>query len=227
MSPPGHALRGLIWGGLGLVLAFVVAAGTWNLLQGTTARQAADGRPGAGVLEGPDDFGAVDPFTLTERSGRTVTLEDLSGSWWIADFIFTRCTGICPILTTRMASLGRRLPELPAGENVRFVSFTVDPDWDTPEVLDAYARQAAAGGADLGRWLFLTGPRDVMYRLIGESFRLNVAERGDEPAAEGELITHSDRFVLVDPEGRIRGYYHGTDEESVARLVQDLESLRH
>ena len=177
------------------------------------------GSGAAGYLEESRDYGAVPDFTLTERDGRRVGLGDLRGRFWVADFIFTRCNGICPILTQRMASLARRLPD----DDIRFVSFSVDPSWDTPAVLAGYA---AASGAEADRWLFLTGPRDEIYRVVGEGFHLSVAERAPEAADDGELITHSDRFVLVDPGGTIRGYYHGADEEAAERLIEDLRRLR-
>lgn len=193
-----------------------VGAGGWTLMRGSSP--AADA-VAVRYLEETRDYGAVPDFTLVERDGSRVGLADLEGRYWVADFIFTRCNGICPILTKRMASLARKLPD----DDIRFVSFSVDPSFDTPEVLESYA---AASGVETARWLFLTGPREQIHRLVGEGFRLNVAERSPEAADDGELITHSDRFVLVDPTGTIRGYYHGTDEESVERLVEDLRRLR-
>ena len=208
-----------VWGGLVLVLVAVVVAGTWSLIRSTGSL----GPMQASFLQNRDDYGAVPDFSLTERSGRMVTLKELRGRFWIADFIFTRCTGTCPILGARMTSLARTLSAGPADRELRFVSFTVDPDWDTPAVLNRYA--ASLGLAD-PRWLFLTGPRTELYRLIGEGFRLSVAQAEPGQVATGELITHSERFVLVDPEGRIRGYYHGSDEDSVRKLMADLQALR-
>jgi protein SCO1/2 len=207
-----------IWGALAAVLAMVLAAGIVALMPGPGAAPAIS-------LSVPGDYGAVIPFTLTDRSGRRVGLEDLAGRFWIADFIFTRCTGVCPILTAQMSALIPALSRIPGGEEVRLVSFSVDPAWDSPEVLSRYAAGPAAGAA-VDRWLFLTGPSEELHRLIKDGFRLSVAERapgiGD---TAGDLITHSDRFVLVDPAGRIRAYYHGTDEESVRKLLEDLERL--
>jgi protein SCO1/2 len=180
----------------------------------------------------------VPPFSLTERSGRTVTRDDLRGSIWIADFIFTRCGGTCPMLSASMARLQQRLglaavsspapgavaaPPASAAPELRLVSFSVDPAHDTPEVL---ARYADAYRADPRAWLFLTGERAALYELILRGFRLSVAESETARADPNEMITHSDRFVLVDREGRIRGYYHGTEPESVDRLVADLDRLR-
>jgi len=109
------------------------------------------------------------------------------------------------------------------GLHARFVSFSVDPTHDTPEVLREYAGRFSP---DAG-WLFVTGERDALYRLIGQGFRLSVAERTPgEGEDSGELITHSDRFVLVDAAGNIRGYYHGIEPESVPALLRDLSALQ-
>jgi protein SCO1 len=162
----------------------------------------------------------VPAFTLVERSGRPISRDDLAGLPWVADFIFTRCSGMCPALSTRMAELRRQVRE--QGLHARLVSFSVDPSHDTPEVLRDYA---ARFGADDG-WLFVTGDRAALYELIGQGFRLSVAERAAPPADDtGELITHSDRFVLVDAAGRIRGYYHGSEPDAVAALLRDLASI--
>ena len=168
----------------------------------------------------PPVLGAVPDFSLTERSGRTVRRADLDGQPWVADFIFTRCTGMCPALSTQMREVRRRAGE--AGLAARFVSFSVDPTHDTPAVLAEYAPRFGAGDD----WLFLTGSRDALYDLIGAGFKLSVAERSAEAVAQGgELIAHSDRFVLVDGEGRIRGYYHGTDAAMPDQLLRDLAGL--
>lgn len=199
-----------VWIGLGAVIALVLLAGLWSLRGGTV-----------GSAAQPPVIGPVPPFSLVERSGRSISRDDLAGRPWVADFIFTRCTGMCPALSTRMAELHRRLRE--QGLQARLVSFSVDPSHDTPEVLREYATRF---GADEG-WLFVTGDRDVLYQLIGQGFRLSVADRPTEQAADsGELITHSDRFVLVDAAGRIRGYYHGADLDAVPMVLHDLAALQ-
>ena len=205
-----------VWVGIAAVLIGVVGVGVWSLMRPATPRQIS-------VLQGGGAFGKVPDFTLIERSGRPLSLGDLAGRYWVADFIFTRCAGVCPLLTTRMASLIQALSEQPGGAEMRFVSFSVDPDWDTPAVLSHHA--ASLGIVD-PRWMFVTGARGDLYRLIGEGFKLSVAQNQAAGAAAGDLITHSDRFVLVDPKGVIRGYYHGDEEGTVASLTHDLERLR-
>lgn len=204
-----------IWTGFLLAIVAVIAAGAWS---GLRARQA-EPRNGASALP---VLGTVPEFVLTERSGRAVSKADLGGRPWVANFIFTSCGGVCPLLSSRMAELQRLLAA--RGLEVRLVSFSVDPARDTPEVLRDYA---ARYGADEQGWLFLTGPRMELYGLIRNGFRLAVAERSPEEVARypDEVITHSDRFVLVDAEGRIRAYYHGTDAEVVVRLLRDASAL--
>jgi cytochrome oxidase Cu insertion factor (SCO1/SenC/PrrC family) len=168
-------------------------------------------------------LGTVPEFSLVERSGRAVTRADLVGQPWVANFVFTQCGGVCPLLSTRMGQLRRALAEQ-GFPHVRSVSFSVDPAHDTPTVLRAYAEQHHA---DADRWWFLTGPREELYRLVSEGFHLAVAERSPEEATQtpGEMITHSDRFVLVDASGRLRAYYHGTDSAAVQQILRDLPML--
>ena len=168
--------------------------------------------------------GEVPDFRLVSSSGAPMSRADLDGKVWVADFIFTQCPGMCPILSGEMKRVQAALAEQGDSE-VRLVSISVDPHNDTPEALRAYAERY---NADPQRWLFLTGERDALYRLIGDGFRLAVAERSPEENTDGEgLITHSDRFVLVDRQQRIRGYYRGTDRASIDQLVADIERLRN
>ncbi len=145
-------------------------------------------------------LGAVPSFTLVERSGRAVSAADLAGHVWVADFVFTHCPTFCPLLTERMAGLQKALAV-----------------HDTPEVLLDYARRAGAGDG----WLFVTGPREALASLLRDGFKVAWADDGP-PASP---ITHSDRFVLVDRALRIRGYYHGTQPDDVARLARDALAL--
>jgi protein SCO1 len=170
-------------------------------------------------------LGTVPAFSLTERHGSTVSAADLAGRVWVADFVFTRCPDICPVLSTRMASLQERLNgerlngKLAARDApVRLVSISVDPVHDTPEALAAYADHYHAGP----EWLFLTGSRDAIAALLRDGFRVAFSDEG--PAVSP--ITHSDRFVLVDRQLRIRGYYHGNDPADLTRLVADAARLR-
>lgn len=155
-------------------------------------------------------------FTLTERSGITVTRNDLRGKVWLANFVFTRCTGPCPDLSIKMNSIQRGLESL--GPDVQLVTFSLEPDYDQPAVLQTYAKRFAA---DEQRWWFLTGvPTPVMHKLVREGFlQPVVAGEGNEP------IDHSTYFVLVDRIGRIRAFYPGLDPESKPKILRDMAGL--
>jgi protein SCO1/2 len=203
-------LRRIVWAALAATLAAITLVSAWRVHLGSSHR-----------TELPI-YGQVPPFALVERSGRPLTADDLAGGIWIADFIFTRCGGMCPALTTTLAALLRRLPPSSA-ERLRAVTFTVDPTHDDPETLRRYAD---GFGADAARWLFVTGDRGAVERLVREGFRLSIAELPPgERERSLEPITHSDRFALVDARLRIRGYYHGTDPDDVARLEHDIAAL--
>jgi len=163
-------------------------------------------------------MGELPAFTLTDKSGATVTPATLAGRPWIADLVFTRCQLSCPRMTERMASLG---PRLAAG--VRRVSVSVDPAHDTPAVLADYAKVHRAESPD---WLFLTGDEAEMRRLAVEGFKLGVAPADPtDPRAAQEPVTHSTRFVLVDGQGRVRGWYDAFDEGSLGKLLRDAAWL--
>jgi len=133
--------------------------------------------PSQGALEALAVYGRIPDFALIERSGRQITLADLRGKVWIVYFFYTECPDTCPLQSTRMAWLQDELAPEP---DVRLVSISVDPEHDTPEVLVEYA---ARYGADPDRWLFLTGPKDAIYRLAIDGFHLGIVERGEQ--AEG------------------------------------------
>lgn len=166
---------------------------------------------GSGALP---DYSAVPDFNLTERSGRQFTRQDLDGQVWVADFIFTRCAGICPVMSANMRKLQDKLPK-----EIRLISFSVDPYNDTPEVLREYANRY---GADPERWLFLTGDPKTIQDLSVGGFKLALDPTG---GTEAEPITHSSRFVLVDQAGHIRGYYGTEDADVLDRLAADARKL--
>ncbi|HET9225072.1 MAG TPA: SCO family protein [Thermoanaerobaculia bacterium] len=194
--------RKLIWGFLVVALLAVAAATAFQWLR----------RP-----EPLPVYGQLPEFSLVNRDGRTIRLVDLEGKAWVADFVFTRCPASCPMMSARMARLERDLPEDLA---VRLVSISVDPGHDTPEVLDAYAERFQAPD----RWLFLTGEKEAVRSLCVEGFKLGL-DMEPAPGMGPEPILHSTRFVLVDGEGRIRGYYEAFDESSMEKLRKDLLRL--
>jgi protein SCO1/2 len=186
-----------------------VAVGNWQ--SGGTNQGSSDERP----LEGLKDFGRVPEFTLTERSGKRLGLSDLQGKAWVVDFIYTRCKDTCPLQSAQMAKLQADL----GNNDVKLVSISVDPEWDSPKVLSQYANRFKA---DPERWLFLTGDKNSIYRLAQEGFRLSAV-----PASDGaeDVFIHSSRFVLVDKQRQIRGYYDSQDPEALRRLKKDAATL--
>lgn len=162
----------------------------------------------------------VPDFVLTERSGRSVSRADFEGEVWVADFIFTTCAGPCPLMSRHMARLQDRLGE----RKVRLVSFTVDPERDTPEILAEYAKRY---GADPDRWLFLTGEKQALYDMIRKGFLLAIDD--GSLSADGKpgpgIITHSVKFVLIDGAGRIRGYYSGEEADVAEKILPGIDRL--
>ena len=160
-------------------------------------------------------YGSVPEFSLTERSGKTLGLEQLRGTIWIADFIYTDCEDTCPLQSAEMARLQ---DELSAQEVVKLLSFSVNPEKDTPSVLSQYADRYKA---DVDRWLFLTGGQEEIKNLVQNGFRLSVATASTDPG----VILHSPRFVLIDRQAQIRGYYDSRDTEALQRLRRDVSIL--
>jgi protein SCO1/2 len=199
--------RTVLWGFLIAVILAVVV----------TAVMAPKWR-GAETHEPPPELGAAPDFRLINRDGREVDNRELAGTPWVADFIFTRCALSCPRMTERML----RLEEMEPG-GVRRVSFSVDPEYDTPPVLQLYAD---SWGITDPEWLFLTGERDSIRQLVTEGFKLGL---DDEPppgaASPDEPILHSTRLVLVDGVGVIRGYYDAFRPEELNRLARDYRTL--
>lgn len=191
-----------------VALAILVAAGlSFTVLRtGTTAVR-------SGQRLGETSF-PLGKFSLTDRSGRVVTDADLGNRVAITSFIFTRCPLSCPRITSMMKSLQEKLE----GKNVQLVSITVDPDFDTPEVLGKYAERV---GADPSRWWFLTGSRETIYDLIEKRFKLSVAVPTPEQSKAGaEAVLHSDRLALVD-RGNLVGLYDSNDATAVKDLVSE------
>lgn len=153
-------------------------------------------------------FQTVPAFTLTNQTGDPFGSEQLRGRIWVADFIFTRCPGLCLRMSGRMSQLAKALPP-----EVRLVSFTIDPDYDSPAVLAQYAKRYQA---DPARWSFLTGSRADLSRLSLNAFKL-----GEITADQ----SHSTRFVLVDQQMRHRAYYDSADGDVVSLIAADVRAL--
>ena len=189
-------------------VAAVLAAGLGLVLYTTLARS----RPLS------EDYGPLPDFQLVDDRGNPFTLASLHSKVTIADFIFTRCIASCPRLTARMAEIQDELER--DRSDVRLVSFSVDPENDTPSVLAEYSARAHA---DPGRWSFVTGQVDEVTRTVVLGFKVSAAKvaRG----AGDYDVTHGNWFVLVDREGHVRGYYSSDRSDSIRLVVGDAIRL--
>jgi len=150
-------------------------------------------------------------FELVDQNHKIFSLNDLEDQVWVANFIFTRCGSICPILTHQMGVLQERY-ETYGVDEIKLLSISVDPEYDTPDVLKDYAE---LNGADPERWTFLTGDLEAVRALVIEGFATAMGDRLENEAGMMD-IAHTGKFVIVDPRGGIRGYYdsdlEGLDE---------------
>lgn len=164
-----------------------------------------------GCSRGPDlpEYGSVAPFKLTDQTGKSFDSAELKGKVWIADFMFTSCPGPCPRMSSQMHKMQMELE----GQGIQLVSFTVDPDHDTPEVLAEYGSRFKATP---GVWHFLTGSKGDLNYLAKDVFKLGVVDGS---------LEHATRFVLVDREGKIRGYYLSSQEDELKNLVLNARAL--
>lgn len=165
-------------------------------------------------------YGELPPFSLTAHTGEPIRLDDLRGMVWVANFFFTTCRSICPIMQENVAT--EVYAALKDNPQVRLVSFTVDPEHDTPQVLAEYAR---AKGAAPDRWTFVTGAKKDIYHLARKGFKLAAEDTPEYIQGTKHDFIHSEKLVLVDRQGRIRGYYSGLDLEQVRQVVRDVQQL--
>lgn len=188
-----------------------------------------------GQAEESDSFGEAPAFALVDQLERAVSSYELRGRVTVANFIYTNCTDACPLLTYRMQTLQQRLTDERLFDGrVQLLSFTVDPVRDTPAVLREYAERFQAN-PDL--WRFLTGPKEDVVPLVVDGFKLGVTALPPVESDEGSSddtgmshqkpyeVMHGTRFVLIDPQGRIRAYYEGRDLD-LDRVVGDIRRLR-
>jgi protein SCO1 len=180
------------------IVAFLVAALAFELLTEKPPR----------TLQ---PLGTIPAFSLTDTHGKKVTLGDMKGKVWLADFMYVHCATQCPLMTRVM----EKVQEQWKGAGLYFVSFTMDPR-DTPAELAQYAKDY---GADTNSWFFLTGNYDDVTRLAKNGFKLPAQSEG------GYDFVHSTRFTLVDRQGIIRGYYNSGDNQSLQTLAKDLRIL--
>jgi protein SCO1/2 len=149
----------------------------------------------------------ITPFELTDSRNQTFDTKELSGHVWVADLFFTTCSSVCPVLSKNMASLYRSYK---LNKKVHFLSITVNPDTDTPEILAQYAKKY---NADPNRWHFLTGPIETIQDISVNKLKIGNKE---------EPVFHSQYFVLIDAQGWIRGYYDGMTGEGTKKIFKDI-----
>ncbi len=211
----------VVWTATALALAAVVILALWARRPETAppapraeepvqiAGEAAEST--SGLLPGPG--AAIGDFPGVASSGRAMRTSELLGRFAVVDFVFTNCGGPCPMMTDRMARLQ---PALRGADDVRLVSFTVDPERDTPEVL---AKYAADHGADPARWIFVRCERPVLVQVAYDRLRMV-----KDP---NSVVLHSQKFALLDRLGRLRGLYDPLDDAKwMQKLLADLETLR-
>ncbi|MDB5274783.1 MAG: hypothetical protein JWO58_3150 [Chitinophagaceae bacterium] len=157
----------------------------------------------------------VPPFQLTSQEGKAFSSESLKGKIYVANFIFTRCEAQCKDMSNQLIRVQEAFKE---DSIVSIVSFTVDPEYDTVSVLKAYAEQHQAMP---DKWIFLTGAKEYIYKLGQTGFFVSTMEDKDQPVN----FIHSEKFILVDQHGWIRGFYDGTDQKEVDRLITEIKVL--
>ncbi|WP_246421670.1 SCO family protein [Texcoconibacillus texcoconensis] len=163
-----------------------------------------------------DDPWEVIPFEAKNQDGEKVTEEDLSGDYWVANMVFTTCPTVCQTMTPNMVQVQEAVAE--EDIDARIVSFTVDPEFDSPEQLTEYGE---AYGADFENWDFLTGySPDEISTFAGESFGAVIQE-----VPEQNDILHSTRFYLVNPDGQVIRFYQGEESFDLDAVIQDLENV--
>ena len=155
-------------------------------------------------------LGTIPKFKFIDSEENLISRHDLNGKVWVADFIFTTCTMACPVMTGNMNLIHKAFKN---DDQVRIVSISVYPEYDTPEVLKEYASRY---NANTDRWHFLTGPEQNVKDVIKNGFKMGDYE---------DIIFHSEKFALIDQNGNIRGYYNGMKSEDVKTLKKDITIL--
>lgn len=203
-NPAQPGIRPIVW-----VIAFAIAGAIIGLAY-ISLKNTRPAQPPTPM----EKLALVPDFKLTDQTGSLFGSENLKGKIWVANFIFTRCKGPCPLISTRMADLHTKLKKTKGGVNL--VSFTVDPEYDTPSVLSKYGELL---GADPSSWKFLTGNSTDLNTIVVKGLLQPLSKEPDGTPA------HSQRFVIVDGDGWIRGFRNGEDPEVLQKLMVDIGEL--
>ncbi len=168
------------------------------------------------TLQHVKKYHKIAPFRLSNQNGKIITQKDYEGTIYVADFFFTTCPSICPIMTGNMVQIQE---EIRTDAKVKLLSFSVTPKIDSVAQLKKYALEK---GVEDSKWNLLTGDKKEIYALARKSFFV-VKEDGDGGPFD---MIHTENFVLVDPDQRIRGYYDGTNSEEMKTLIADIQTLK-
>ncbi len=162
----------------------------------------------------------IGTFSFTDQDGRTISSKDVLGKVYVAEYFFTTCKSICPIMNQQMKRVHKAFGE---SEDVLILSYTVDPETDNVEQMRRYAVEHGVQPGD--GWHFLTGEKTELYDLARKSFFVLKPAEAQNLGDAGSDFIHTNNFVLVDRKSRIRGYYDGTSEKEVDKLIRDIEIL--
>jgi len=211
MSKGQKVLTTVLWAVLVLAMVGVISAGLFR--PGDRGGTRGDGTVINVHVEAPESISIAGPeFSLVDQDNKPVTSQSLRGKVWVAEFVFTHCAGPCRDMSTRFSKLQKEITD----PDVKFVSISVDPERDTPAELKKYGQEYAA---QPGRWMFLTGDKDVIYATV-RGMLLSV-----EPAKENSPLLHDERFVLIDADGKIRAFAHRADEAALQKLIATADTL--
>lgn len=158
----------------------------------------------------------VQGFTFTDQEGQKISQNNVKGKVYVAEYFFTTCTNICPVMNKNMEKVYAAYKSNP---NFVILSHTSDPEYDSIPVLKAYA---AKHGADAKNWHFLTGDKKQLYKLARESYLVD----DGRPSGPDDFV-HTQWFALVDGDGQIRGLYEGTKDKDIDKLIKDIDQLMH
>ena len=160
-------------------------------------------------------YNTIPPFSFVNQNSDTVTEKIIDGKIYITDFFFTTCPTICPVMKRQMLKVYEKFK---GNKDVMILSHTIDPEHDTPQVLNTFAKDLGVTG---NQWQFLTGPKEKIYEIGLKSYMVVAKE---DKSAEGGFL-HSGAFVLVDKDKHVRGIYDGTTEEGTKRIIADIQTL--
>ena len=193
-----------------VILGLSLVAGafaTYRVVSGSIANSAAST---------PEVYGDIPEFQFTRQDGASFTKQNMLGQVTIANFIFTRCPTVCPVFTMKMQRVSEQ-----TDSSIQLISFSVDPEYDTPERLAAYA---AKHRADTKRWHFLTGDHQAVKETVEGALKISMEREGVDENGIPDIV-HGTHFVLFDREGQIRGYYNSDDVDRIAAMIRDAKSL--